>query len=348
MEKTEKPTPDRLKKAREEGQTFYSRPFESYIKLIAALLIISVCSEYFLKGIQDYFSDVSLFTPKGVLLKNPPDTLITGMFYIILLTVIISFADILIPFIYRPNLISPNVLGRNIAVYFKNINPSHLFSKEKFSKTILNLIKISVFLFITLYYIKSCLSIPFCSEITRGYSPLFILAGLKKVLLFAVVAGLIIGVSDMLYERHKFTKSLYMTKQEIKEEYKNQEGDPEIKQRQKRFRQMILFSDIKRDVKRARFLLVNPTHIAIPIIYSQDEDTPCIGYIGVDEEARKMITLAASHSITIVKNIRIAREFYRIYEPGDEINEEHYEVIASIISLLITLENRIDYIDMDT
>ncbi len=347
MEKTEKPTPHRLKKAREEGQTFSSRPFESYIKLIIAIPVISLALKRYSEGFRLYFSDSRTFFGCEVFSGNFPLVFLNGIFYLSLLLIIIPVSDILLPFTYRPNLAFSGTFGRNIRNYFEHINPVNLFSKERLIKTALNFMKIIFFLGVVLLYLKSSISVIPDSVIIKGNAPVILAVTIYRIILFSLFTGLAVGLLDMIYERYKYTRGLYMTKQEIKEEFKNQEGDPEVKSRQKRFRHMILFTDMKRDVKKAKFLLVNPTHIAIPIIYSGNEDAPQIGYIGIDKDAQRMIAFAGTYSVPVVKNISLAREFFRTYEPGDEINEKHYEVIASLLAFVSSLEYKIDYIDMD-
>jgi len=346
MEKTEKPTPHRLKKAREEGQSFSSRPFESYIKILIGISCIYFFSKDFLKAFQNYFLEKGIYSPLSSIAEYK-FLIVFSLFFGITIAFVMSGINILLPFFYRENNISSNIFKKNISNYFKNINPAVFFSKEKLIRIIFTLVKVITFLTIMVFIIKSNILYLPQSLMIKGDSFSILVIIIKKIIISALTIGLLISILDVLYEKQKFIKSLYMTKQEVKEEFKNQEGDPEIKAKQKNFRRMILFSDITKDVKRAKFLLVNPTHIAIPVIYSENEDAPTIGFLGLESNALQMIQIAKTHSIPIVKNIRLAREFYRIYEPGDQINEEHYEIIASIISFITTLENKIDYIDMD-
>ncbi|MEM3609622.1 MAG: EscU/YscU/HrcU family type III secretion system export apparatus switch protein [Candidatus Anstonellales archaeon] len=348
MEKTEKPTPHRLKKAREEGQTFFSRPFESFLKLIILIPVFSVMAKYYFMGLKEYLSTEGIFDVKEIIPVQLTSNVFNGLVIMCMLICFIFLLDNLIPLLYRPNLLSPKGISKGPLNYFQHIKILHLFSKERIIKFFWGLVKVLIFLIGALIFIRTKIfSVP-DSVIIGSLQPLVIMNKFYDMLILLLFMGLLIGLFDMLYERRKYIKGLYMTKQEIKEEFKNQEGDPEIKAKQKRFRYMILFSDIKKDVKRAKFLLVNPTHIAIPIIYSDKDSAPLIGYIGVDKDAQKMLTIANANGISIVKNTPLAREFYMKYEPGDEINEEHYEVVASIITFLTRLEGKIDYIDMDT
>ncbi len=348
MEKTEKPTPKRLKKAREEGETYCSKPFEAYIKIFifflfcmgTANLIFAYISKYMSKG--EIYSTGETFSPEMKHIAT------LGLCLIIITTAIMAFLDITIPLIYRRNVTSSAALRKGFENYIKRINPISLLSKEKIIHIILTLLKIILFLSTTGIILKNNLYILPDSIIINAESSKVLLLLIKNILIIAILIGVLISTLDLVYEKYKFRKRLYMTKQEIKEEYKNEEGDPHIKSQQKRQRERILFSDPRNDVKKAKFVLVNPTHIAIPIIYEEGDLFPHMGYIGVDESALKMISLARIHSIPIVKNIKLAREFFRIYETGDEIGEEHFEIIAEILSTLISIEYKIDYVDMDS
>ncbi|MGB9599514.1 MAG: EscU/YscU/HrcU family type III secretion system export apparatus switch protein [Myxococcota bacterium] len=347
MEKTEKPTPHRLRKAREEGQSFTSRPLETFVKITIFFLVIIFVNHSLIRSFQGYIAKRSLYLLSGQNFNDAIINLLPIFLFAISILILFPILDVTLPFGYRYNVLSSKRIFQGFQNYFKSINPAVLISKERFVKLGFTLLKVVLFWAILFFFIKANLITTPSSLIVNGRSGLLFLAIMKKIILAMVISGLVIGVLDMIYERHKFMKNLYMTKQEVKEEFKNQEGDPEIKAKQKRFRNMILFSEMKRDVKRAKFLLVNPTHIAIPVIYEEGDESPSIGYIGTDNDALKMIQYASLNMVPVVKNIHLARNFYKMYEAGDEIGEEHFEVVASIISLITALEGKIDYIDMD-
>jgi flagellar biosynthesis protein FlhB len=348
MEKTEKPTPKRLKKAREEGETYSSKPFESFIKILLAFALLLQISPLIFKVFRFTLSDVDFYSANTPFTEKTRALAISGLILILIILVIASILDIVLPLIYRGNIASTISFAKGIERYFRNLNPAVLFSKQRLISLLLTIVKVVIFIAIGILIIKNNIFFPSDTNIINPGTPEIMLIFIKKILTAIIFAGVLIGIVDLIYERQKYIINLYMTKQEIKEEYKNEEGDPHIKSQQKRFRQSILFSDPKKDVKRAKFLLVNPTHIAIPIIYSEETgETPQIGYIGIDDQALQMIGLARVHSIPIVKNIPLAREFFKTYESGDEIDEKDYEIIASILSLLMSLEFKIDFIDMD-
>lgn len=348
MEKTEKPTPHRLKKAREEGQTYSSKPFESFVKITFSIFMMYISSDYLLDSFQNYISERKLYHLNGIVYVESTRWLLPFGVLLVCGIITITLLDIILPFIYRDNVISSKRVFQGFQNFKNKINPANLFSKDKLIQLGITFIKIFLFWLVLFFFIKSNLFTTPSYVIVDGKSDILFSIVFKKLIVAMVICGLIIGSLDMLYERHSFIKRLYMTKEEIKEEFKNQEGNPETKAKQKRFRNMILFSDMKKDVKRAKFLLVNPTHIAIPVIYEKENDSPIIGYIGTDKTALKMIQCASLNMVPIVKNIPLARNFYHIYESGDEIQEEHFEVVASIISLITALEGKIDYIDMDS
>ncbi|WP_069997469.1 flagellar biosynthesis protein FlhB [Cellulosilyticum sp. I15G10I2] len=194
---------------------------------------------------------------------------------------------------------------------------------------IFNVIKSQIPIFLNFYdFTPAQVLINICSTIIRiGF--------------FAGGAFTILAVVDYLYQKYKYEDSIKMTKQEVKEEYKNAEGDPQIKGK---IRQKMREGSLKRmmqSVPQADVIITNPTHFAIAIQYEPNKNTaPIVVAKGVDYVAQKIKEKAKEHHIHIVENKPLARTLYYTVDIDKEIPQELYGAIAEVLALVYSLEDK--------
>jgi flagellar biosynthetic protein FlhB len=177
------------------------------------------------------------------------------------------------------------------------------------------------------------------------FSPAQILFNIAQTIIkigfFTGGAFLILAVIDFLYQRYKHEESIKMTKQEVKEEYKNAEGDPQIKSK---IRQKMREGSLKRmmqSVPQADVIITNPTHFAIAIQYKADQNTaPIVVAKGVDYVAQKIKEKAKEHKIHIVENKPLARALYYTVDLDKEIPAELYGAVAEVLAFVYNLEGK--------
>jgi flagellar biosynthetic protein FlhB len=168
---------------------------------------------------------------------------------------------------------------------------------------------------------------------------LAMLAG--KMTVAAALVMFFVAVLDLLYQRFQFTRSLRMTKQEIKDEYKQSEGDPHIKQRLRRIRMEKARSRMMANVPKADVVITNPTHFAVALQYdSQAMKAPLVLAKGQDLVALKIREVAATYNIPIVENPPLARALFDSTDIEQEIPAKHYEAVAKVISYVYQLKGR--------
>mgnify|MGYP003478693516 FL=1 len=132
-----------------------------------------------------------------------------------------------------------------------------------------------------------------------------------------------------------------MTKQEVKEEYKEMEGDPEVKNRLKQMQQQLLANDVRRAVAESDVVITNPTHFAVALKYDQEKtDSPMVNAKGEDNLAQTIKQIAKENDIPIVENRPVARELYTNLKVGDIIPQIYFNVIATIYSQLDKFKNK--------
>ena len=172
-------------------------------------------------------------------------------------------------------------------------------------------------------------AIAFCGDV-------IINTGFKISLVYLVV-----GIADFIYQKFRFKEDMKMTKQEVKDEYKNTEGNPEIKGRQRQRMREASQRRMMQDVPKADVVITNPTHLAVAIKYDAEVSrAPVVLAKGEDFLAQKIKEAAKENNIEIVENKPLARMLYANVEIGEEIPPELYQAVAEILAMVYNMKNR--------
>jgi flagellar biosynthetic protein FlhB len=177
------------------------------------------------------------------------------------------------------------------------------------------------------------------SALTAAGAMLEIGKMLVRLIIWLLLALIVLGVVDYFLQRMQLMKQLRMTKQEVKEERKSMDGDPQIKARRMRIARQIAMQQMQRDVPRADVIVTNPTHFAVAIQYDQATmAAPKVIAKGADLLALRIRQLAAAHAVPIVERPPLARALYAGIEVGQEISPEHYQAVAEVLAYVYKLE----------
>ena len=156
---------------------------------------------------------------------------------------------------------------------------------------------------------------------------------MKVAALFLVLAG-----ADLLYQRWHFEREMKMTKDEVKDEYKQIEGDPKVKAKIRQIQRQMAMSRMMQQVPEADVIIRNPTHVAVALRYHAGEDeAPVVLAKGLDTLAQRIIDVAESHDITIIENVPLARALYAEVEVDSQIPSDLYEAVAEVMVYLYKL-----------
>lgn len=159
----------------------------------------------------------------------------------------------------------------------------------------------------------------------------------SEVSLKSGIALLALAVFDYAYQRWDYEKSIRMTKQEVKDEFKEVEGNPEVKRRQRQMMYDILRRRMMEEVPKADVVITNPTHFAVALKYDPDTmNAPTVVAKGVDHLALKIIEIARENGVAIVRNPSLARTLYYRVEIGEEIPVEFYRIVAEVLVYVYT------------
>ena len=155
------------------------------------------------------------------------------------------------------------------------------------------------------------------------------------------IAYMIIAFADFIYQKRKFTKDMMMTKQEVKDEFKNSEGSPEVKSAQKRRMMEASRRRMMQSVPQADVVITNPTHYAVAIKYDAEEaDAPMVVAKGADFMAQKIKELAKENNVEIVENKPLARMLYANVEVGELVPPELYKAVAEVLAYVYHLKGK--------
>lgn len=163
----------------------------------------------------------------------------------------------------------------------------------------------------------------------------YMLSLVFKVSLYATIAMLLIGLADYFYSRWDYEENIKMSKDEIKDEHKQAEGDPKVRSQQRQKMAEMSQKRMMQDVPTADVIVTNPTHLSIALRYNAMEaPAPIVVAMGADNIAMKIREIAKEHDIPLRENVPLARALYKSVKVGDQIPEDLYKAVASLLASL--------------
>ena len=345
-DKTEAPTPQKIKKTREEGNVAKSTFLISAISFVGIIVVLLMGKYIFneLKSIMVYFlRDGVAYNYKTFDAVDVFKTVIfKSMLLIILPSMVFIVLAIISNVIQTGFLITPKVIKPS----FKSLNPisniKNIFNVKALFDLLRDLIVVTLLCYISYDFVLNNLQEIFrISNFRIKYSfssliPLFVSIFGK---IFMVI--MVIGIVDFAIEKIRYKKKLKMTKQEVKEEFKQMEGDPEVKAKIKQKGREIIMQNMMSNVKDSSVVITNPTHISVALKYVQGEDmAPKLVAKGINHMAYRIKELAGEHNIPIIEDKNLARFIYKNVEIDEEIPKEIYKAVADILTYIFKLNSR--------
>ena len=353
QEKTEEPTQRRLEKAREDGDVLSSKEMFVFASSAAGLfvvLVLGLFSKNLLTGWSELFSfghPEELLTAK---IKNAWQS------YELLLTAAAFFGIPCFLFVVGMQAFVGGGLsasGKALGFKFEKLNLikglGRIFSVKglvELIKSVAKVVLLTSCVVIFLWFALPDILYLSAGTLENGIGILY------RTLLFFILSLLMIlfaiGLGDYIWSRHTWLQKLRMTKQDMKEEFKESEGSPEVKARMRRLQmeasqKAAEQSQAIENVKDATVIITNPTHFAIAIKYEpSSDDAPVILAMGKDIMAKRVIEQAELHSKTIVRSPILVRALYFTGNIGQAISEQLYSAVASILAYVYQLERGVD------
>jgi len=346
-EKTEDATPKKKNESKKKGQVAKSKELSSTFTLITSILLMIMLGTYVLENLEGV---LSLFLSNYLTF-----TLTEYTFKTVLLVSLTKFAILILP-IMVPIMIMGIVAslmqsgfiftGEPLKADLKKLDPisgfKKIFSMRSVVDLLKNLVIVSTISYVAYNFVKS----NYLDIMTYGSLKIEAILGEFGSLVIAIffkiaIIMLIISIIDYTYQKYKHNKELKMSVQEIKEEYKQQEGDPQIKSKIRQKQREMASSRMMQQVPDATVVITNPTHLAIAIKYEQGgEGAPIVVAIGADNVAIKIKEVASENDIPIIENKPLARLIYNELDIGSEIPADMYQAVAEILALVYKLKKK--------
>lgn len=348
-DKTEKATPKKRRKAREEGQVLQSREMTSAIVLLFLFITIRIAGSFMYEQIYEnfgiFFSDYhnvpDLFSIKGITKLS--------------INMILRFVKIVAP-IFLVALITGIASGyaqvgflfttKTLAFKFNKLNPLNgfkkIFSIRSLTELVKSILKIVIIGYIGYSYLtgeaKNILNTMDMDVISIAA---YIGITSMNVAIRMCIAMLLLGILDYGYQWWEYEKNLKMSKQEVKEEHKEAEGNPEVKGKIRQKQRQMALRRMLQDIPKADVVITNPTHFAVAVKYDPKvSDAPTVVAKGQDYIALRIKEIAKENKVEIVENKPLARTLYSAVEIGDRIPPELFQAVAEVLAFVYGLKNK--------
>lgn len=346
--KTEEPTAKRLNKARSEGDVPQSQELKSFAMLFAGLIVFGTMAPWIATDLADYLAafisrpHAMPFETEGLRLlvveisKTVALLLALPMATFLLAAVISGVA--VNGFLWTPKKMAPKL---------SQLNPisgaKRLFSSQSLVEAAKGIVKILIVGVLVAFLIIPLFRHPdqvVDQELLITLNEIHWLIILVLFLVVLVMA--IVSAADLAYQRWHHKEKLKMTKQEVKDEHKEAEGDPKVKSRIRALRMERHRQRMMAAVPSASVVITNPTHYAVALKYDMDDmHAPVLVAKGADYLARRIRQIAEENDVPLVENPPLARALYAAVEVDQEIPPEHYKVVAEIIGYVMQMKGRV-------
>jgi len=338
-------TPQKLARVKKEGQVIKSKDFSMALAMLVMFLLVFYLSPFIWGQISKLFVLLYEQIPHASIDK-------VGMHYILTISIIAVFL-ILGPILAMSMFmgimgdfiqIGPIFTTKTIEPKFDKLNPTkyfkNLFSIKTAFELVKNIFKVAVLGFVGwMVYKDHFPTILSLASVDNKFAVLFEFG--KLIVDFVTKACIIflaISAADYMVVRMKFLKDQKMSYKEIKDEYKNSEGDPHVKAQLRQRRQQVLQRSMMDAVQTADFVVTNPTHVAVALKYEQEEmGAPRLIAKGTELIAKKIIEIAKEHGIPVIENPPVARALFRLVDINREIPPELYKAVAEILLFVYNL-----------
>ena len=347
--RTEKATDKKRDDARKKGQVPQSKELNTAVLIIGFCGVSSALGGYMLKGIMENFT--SSFGQISSILSNQNDKAILGM----ISSSIIQFILICLPlwgclflfaFLICYIQVRFKVSFEPMKFKMSKMNPlngiKRIFSKDTVISLILSVVKVIVLGSIALNIIKG--KVPQFIGLYQMNTAVILKVIAKTVVdlgFFVGGAFLVLAVIDYVYQYYKHEENLKMTKQEVKEEFRNSEGDPQIKSKIKQKMRQASMKRMMQAIPEADVIITNPTHFAVALKYNEATgNAPIVVAKGVDYVAQKIKEKGREYHIEIVENKPLARSLYYTVDLDKEIPPELYGAVAEVLAFVYNLQKK--------
>ncbi len=347
-EKTEEPTQKRKDDAREKGNVAKSQDLSGVLLLIGGTITLWAASGWLMGGFTvmleqvlagQYAPDVT--SPDSVLATANYAAVTMARYVLPVLLIAWAVAILMnvmqIGILFSPQAIQPKLSKINPLNGFKRI-----FGLSGLVKVLMDTMKVAIVVTVSVLTIKQyndrILVMPYLTAL-QGMAELGRMMVDLAIRVLAVL--LLLALLDFVYQKWKHQRDLRMTKQEVKDEMKQSDGDPEVKRRRMQVQQQVAMQRVSSAVPDADVVVTNPEHISVAIKYDSDRmHAPKVVAKGADYLAMRIRQIAITHSVPIIERKPLARALYKQVEVGQEVPPDFYQAVAEILAYVYRLSGR--------
>lgn len=346
-EKTEEPSQYRMDEARKKGDVAQSKELSSVLLLSGSLLTLIICGVFIYETFTEYIDWMYIQDFKNVYTKEKFQDVLSHTMWTLVKCVGPSFGaslclGVLSQFIQVGFLYSPEILNADI----ERINPikgfGRLISKKAIVEAIKGVFKFAVVILITYSVMKNNIGSFLGFLHSEAGESLAFGKYLMVKLGFSILLGLgVVALADFGWEKWSYRQKMMMTKQEAKEEAKEKDGNPEVKNKIRQIQRQMAQKRMMDDVKKADVIVTNPTHISVALKYDGETMVaPSVTAKGADHLALRIREIAKENDIPIVENIMLARTLYKTVKVGHGVPRTLYKAVAEILAFTYKLKRR--------
>ncbi|WP_150301535.1 flagellar biosynthesis protein FlhB [Pseudomonas profundi] len=344
QEKTEQPTEQKLKKSRADGQVARSKDLATTVSLLATLVVLKFNFGLFFEGLQDLFRISYVDFHRSEITQHDL-TLVLGhnlLIYIKLMLPLLITTALVVVFSMVPG--GWVFSSKNFSPKLSKLNPitgiGRIFSGQNWAELFKSVLKITVLL-ATAAMLLLAAAPQFVAlqkgDVFTAISGAMTLAYYIAIML--VLVFVLFSFIDIPLQKYFFTKKMRMTKQEIKEEHKNQEGRPEVKARIKQLQRQLSQRQISKVMKDADVVIVNPQHYAVALRYDlKKAEAPFVVAKGIDETAQYIRKTATAYNLDVIEVPPLARAVYYSTQVNQQIPAPLYTAVAHILTYVLQLK----------
>lgn len=345
--KTEKATPKKRRDERKKGNVMMSRDVVAVATLLGSLAMLKLMGGVVVEQAGNIFS-----TTFGYIAQTQVD-IVPNVLRAYLVRCIVTFITVAGPFLAVTILLSVTatfaqtrmlVTGEALKPKFSRLNPlqgfKRLFSLHSVVEALKGLLKISILLYLIYsYFQKVSASFSNFLDMELGQSCAILYNDILTLIFQVIIAFIALAAADYFYQWWDYERKLRMSKEEIKEEYKQLEGDPKVKGKIKEIQRKRAQQRMMQQVPGADVVIRNPTHFAVALRYKPErDDAPVVVAKGVDELALRIVKVAEENRVAVVENVPLARALYAGTDLDRQIPQEFYGPVAEVLVYVLKLD----------
>lgn len=346
-EKTEEATPHKKKEVRKEGQVTRSSDLNAVASLLAVYLLLRIFYSNYVNDLCLYISGslgdgIQMPLSQG----NIAYVFLNSSFFMfrflapifaacMIAGLLVNFGQV--GFVFAPKALQPKLSNLNPITGFQR-----MFSRRSLVDLAKSLLKVLIVGWVAFYLVK------------KDFQELLLIADMDAAGILSVVAGvlgdvgagcigvfLVIAVFDYMFQRYEFRQRIKMTKKEVRDEYKQTEGDPLIRGKIREQQREMARRRMMQSVPEATVVITNPTHLAAALKYEMGkQNAPQLVAKGAGYVAQRIIEVAKEHNVPVIENKPVAQMLFKDVEIGEDIPSELYKAVAEILAMVLRLRKR--------